>query len=62
VIRTSHFREPREVWTREVTGYRWAYIVARLAALWEDISTPHWRDEIGIQWAVRDVESTQPQE
>jgi hypothetical protein len=39
VIRTSHFREPREVWTREVSGFRLAYIVARLAALWDDFCT-----------------------
>ncbi len=53
VQRTNAFRGPREIWAREVTGLRRAYITARLMAMWEDLWMPYWDGEVGINWAVR---------
>ena len=54
VIRQTCFRS-REVWEREVTGLRRAYLWARWMALVEDLRTPYCSGEIGIDWAVREV-------
>ena len=50
---TSPFREPREVWAREMFGLRRAYINARGMALLVDFETPHCDGEIGVNWAIR---------
>lgn len=54
VIRNYSFRGRKEVWTKEVTGLRRAYILARIMALWEDIWCPHYDGEVGIEWAIKE--------
>ena len=53
VVRNYSFRGRKEVWAREVNGLRRAYVMARVAALWEDLWCPHYDGEVGIEWAVR---------
>ena len=53
VQRTNQFRGPCEVWSREVTGLRRAYLAARLMALLVDLETPYCDGEIGVNWAIR---------
>lgn len=50
---TNAFGYSREIWAREVTGLRRAYIAARLMALWEDLWCPYYDGEVGIEWAIR---------
>lgn len=53
VIRNYSFRGRKEVFSKEVYGLRRAYILARFMALWEDLQTPFYDGEVGIEWTVR---------
>lgn len=60
VLRNYGLPKRKEVWAKEFNGLRLAYVMARLMALWEDLSCPYYNGEVGVEWAVREAKITCP--
>ena len=54
VIRVTSFRS-REVWSKSYNGRLRAYFMARFRALWEDLTTPSYDGQLGINWNVKET-------
>lgn len=53
VFRTYCFSGDKVTWSRSFNGLLRSYLAVRIAALIEDLRTPYWDGEVGIEWRIR---------